>query len=149
MSIGLYDSNRRYVQAFIEKIWNEKNIEICSRYIGSTYNIRHDPGDPWEGRTLNIQMYKERLSYYLAAFPDQQFTIKDLVAEHDSITCCWHWKGTHLGLFAGYQPTHQVITTSGITNFYIWNASLCGHWQVVDRLSLKEQLEGACENHNI
>lgn len=131
----------KLIQDYIEEVWNQKNIDACPSYIGRTYAIRNDPGDPWEGKTLDIQAFTDRVSHHLNAFPDQRYKIEELVRQGDSVVCSWRWKGTHLGQIAQYAPTFQTLTMSGITIFYTFHLSLSGHWQVTDRMSLFQQLQ--------
>ena len=42
-------------------VWNAGDVEACRRYLAPTYTIWHDPGDPWEGRTLDCGGFEDRL----------------------------------------------------------------------------------------
>ena len=48
---------KKIVKEFIRKVWNEGDIEAISDFIGSEYTIHHDPDDPWEGMTLDMQAF--------------------------------------------------------------------------------------------
>jgi hypothetical protein len=47
------------------------NIEAADKYVASRYVIHHNPGDPWDGKTLDFVGYKERVKLSRAPFPDQ------------------------------------------------------------------------------
>lgn len=52
--------NKELLTQFIDEVWNAGNAEAADRYIAPAYTIHHDPGDPWEKKTLDLARYKER-----------------------------------------------------------------------------------------
>ena len=57
-------SRKKLLAAFIEDVWSCGRIEACDDFIGETYTICHDPGDPWDGQTLSRE---EAIRLYTAA----------------------------------------------------------------------------------
>ncbi len=125
---------------FLKHIWNEGREDMVDDYIAPKYKIHHDPGDPWHGQALDIEAFKNRLRVSRAPFPDQCFTIHEMIEKTDAVAVSWHWQGSHLGQLVGIEPTGKVITMSGLTIYYFENEKLSGHWQVVDRLGVFQQL---------
>jgi steroid delta-isomerase-like uncharacterized protein len=134
------NTNKEILTRFFQDVWNEGNIDAIDNYLASNYTIHHDPGDPWDGQTLDVAGFKERVTLSRAPFPDQSFTIKQLVAEGDEVVATWHWKGTHLGDIPGFPASDKLITMSGITVYYFQDGLISGHWQVVDRAGVYQQL---------
>lgn len=128
---------------FFRDVWNGGNDQACATYIAPSYTIFHDPGDPWEGQTLDVAGFAQRLRASRAPFPDQTFDIRGLFESHDSVVVTWLWHATHLGDIPGFPVTGKRITMSGITEYRFAGDLLCGHWQVVDRLSVFQQLQAA------
>ncbi|MEI6642234.1 MAG: ester cyclase [Novosphingobium sp.] len=128
--------------AFIEAVWNRGDAAAVPCYLADAYTIHHDPGDPWEGRTLDPAAFTERLLQSRAPFPDQRFTVLRMAADADSVIMTWTWAATHLGDFPGFPATGQTIRMSGATA-YGFNADdrLTGHWQIADRLGVFQQLQ--------
>jgi steroid delta-isomerase-like uncharacterized protein len=128
--------------AFIEAVWNRGDAAAVPCYLADAYTIHHDPGDPWEGRTLDPAAFIERLLQSRAPFPDQRFTVLRMAADADSVIMTWTWAATHLGDFPGFPATGQTIRMSGATA-YVFNADdrLTGHWQIADRLGVFQQLQ--------
>jgi predicted ester cyclase len=50
---------------------------------------------------------------WLAAFPDAQFTIEDLIAEGDKVVARATEQGTHRGEFMGIAPTGKQVAVYG------------------------------------
>ena len=76
-----------------------------------------------------------------APFPDQRFSIQDLVAERDVVVMTWHWVATHTGDIPGFPATGNQIRMSGATVYYIQGGRFTGHWQITDRLGVYAQLQ--------
>lgn len=125
---------------FLEDVWNQGRVEAVDHYLSSSYTIHHDPGDPWDGKTLSIDAFKDRLVQSRAMAPDQTFTIERMVEEGQAIAVGWTWSGTHLGDIPDIPATGRHITMSGLTIYDFEGDRLCGHWQVADRLSVFQQL---------
>ena len=137
------DSNPRkqILRDFMRAVWDEGNLEAAGRYIAPSYTIRHDPGDPWDGQNLNLAGYQERVRLSRAPFPDQRFEIIELFADDGGVMVTWRWQATHLGEMAGFPASGKVIQMTGAT-VYSFDAQdrLTGHWQIVDRLGVFQQL---------
>ena len=128
---------------FIREVWTEGNIEASEKYIAPRYTIHHDPGDPWDGKELTLEGYKERVRVSRTPFPDQRFEIKGLYADGDAVVTTWFWTGTHKGEIAGFPPTGRQIRMSGATVYFFEGEKLTGHWQITDRLGVYRQLRQA------
>ena len=130
------------LHAFIEQVWNRGEIDSIPDYIGSSYTIYHDPGDPWEGQTLDAKGLQERVSISRAPVPDQRFDIQRSFEDERGVCITWLWQGTHLGELAGFPPSGRTLTMSGATVYSFTNDLISGHWQIADRLGVFQQLHG-------
>ena len=128
---------------FIREVWSEGDVEAADKYIAPKYTIRHDPGDPWEGKQLDVATYKERVRTLRAAFPDQFFDIQGLFADGDAVVMTWLWSATHQGDIPGFPATGKRITMSGATAYFFQSDKFVGHWQITDRLGVYQQLQMA------
>lgn len=127
---------------FLEQVWNSGDVGACDRFIAGSYTLHHDPGDPWDGRTLDLASYQERLRISRAPFPDQRFEMQVMLEDGDAIAITWLWAATHRGDLAGFPATGKRISMSGAT-LYSFDADdkLTGHWQITDRLGVYQQLQ--------
>lgn len=135
-------NKKAFVTRFIQEVWTDGNVEAADSYVARQYTIHHDPGDPWEGQTLDLAGFKDRVRQSRAPFPDQRFTIRALIGERDKMVATWLWQGTHAGDVPGFPASGKHVTMSGVTVYSFEGAKLSGHWQVADRLSIFRQLSG-------
>ena len=133
-------NNKELLIQFIEEVWNVGTIEASDKYIAPKYTIYHDPGDPWDKQELDLHGYKERVRLSRAPFPDQRFSIHDLLVDGNRVAITWHWVATHMGDIPGFPATGKRITMSGATVYYFESGRLTGHWQIADRLGVYGQL---------
>jgi steroid delta-isomerase-like uncharacterized protein len=134
------ESNKERLTRFIEDVWSQGNVGAADDYLAPHYTLHHDPGDPWDGQTLDLAGYKERVRLSRAPFPDQRFTIQELIAEHDRVVATWQWHGTHQGNLRGFPASRKSIAMSGMTVYYFDRDRISGHWQIVDRMSVYQQV---------
>jgi predicted ester cyclase len=134
-------NRKERLAAFIEQVWSQGRIEACNDFIGETYTVRHDPGDPWDGQTLSRDGFKERVRLSREPLPDQRFTLVSMLEDGDTIAIAWTWEATHTGDIGGFAPTGKRLAMSGLT-IYDFDAEnrIGGHWQAVDRLGVYRQL---------
>ena len=132
--------NKAILSRFMAEVWSNGDIEACDRYIAAKYTVHHDPGDPWDKRELDLVGYKERVTLSRAPFPDQLFTVQEMVGEGQKVVVSWLWSATHKGDIPGFPASGRRINMSGITVYFFADGRLTGHWQVTDRLGVFMQL---------
>ncbi|MBR0552321.1 ester cyclase [Stakelama marina] len=127
---------------FIRRIWDEGDADAADEFVAETYTIHHDPGDRWHGMTLDLAGFKERVRTSRASFPDQKFDIQGMFANGRDIAMTWFWAATHAGDIPGFPATGKTIRMSGATVYgFDAQGRLTGHWQIVDRLGVYQQLQ--------
>lgn len=136
-----YDRKAQVVRV-LDEVWSRGELGEIEDVIAPAYTIHHDPGDPWEGRTLDINGYRDRVLKSRAPFPDQKFEILDLMEDLGKVCVSWLWTGSHLGEIAGFPPTGRRLTMSGATVYFFKENFINGHWQITDRLGIFQQLTG-------
>jgi steroid delta-isomerase-like uncharacterized protein len=126
--------------AFMERVWSAGEVAAVEEFLGPQYTIYSDPGDPWDGQTLSLSGFKERLLASRAPFPDLTFEIGETVCAGDRVALSWTMRGTQLGTMGGRPPSGRSIAVQGMTIYHFANGRIIGHRQVVDRLSVAQQL---------
>lgn len=132
------DSIRRLYET-----WSQDDLTGLDSLVAERYTIFSDPGDAWEGQTLDRNTYRNRLLYSRRAFPDLVFEITQLIHERDRVAVIWNAGGTHSGDLRGVPATGKRLSFSGQTFYLIENGKAAGHWQIIDRLGLIQQLQGS------
>jgi len=133
-------SNADILLDFIERVWNRKETDCLPEFLDDEYLIELDNGDPWEGKTLDHDEFRKRLSHSFSSFPDIHFSIETIISDGDSVAITWVMTGTNLGNIDEYPPTGKKIRTTGMTIYRFRNGKICGHIQVLDRTTVMKQL---------
>ncbi len=133
-------SLKDHIAAFCDAVWNRRDLTGLERYIAPLYSIRSDPGDPWDGRTLTREEFADRVRISCAPFPDQHFTIEDMLVDGARVVVDWRWRGTHLADLPGFPASGRTIRISGLTIYDFEERLIRGHRQQADRLGVFQQL---------
>jgi steroid delta-isomerase-like uncharacterized protein len=136
----LTEKNKVILSEFMEEIWNKGNLDVADKFISTPYTIHHDPGDQWEGQSLDLPTFKKRVLYSRQTFPDLHFAIQEIVSEGDKVAITWYLEGTHRGDIPGLPATGKKVKVPGLTIYYFSNGKITGHWQVIDRLGFMQQV---------
>lgn len=124
----------------MEQVWNNGNFSQIENLVASRYEIKSDPGDPWDGHTLTIPVFIERVLHSRNAFPDLHFEIQDMIEENGKVVVSWIMSGTHKGDLPQLPATGKPFSISGMTIYYFEESKLCGHTQAFDRLGFLSQI---------
>jgi len=133
---------QKLLEDFIRRVWSEGDVDAADDYLAAHYCISHDPGDPWDGKVLDLASLKDRVRQSRAPFPDQKFFIRESFENPDGVMISWDWSATHQGDIPGFPATGRPITMSGATIYHFDRDNrIFGHWQIADRLGVYQQLQ--------
>ena len=124
-------------KALIRRYWeanNEHNVDILDELMTTDYVQHGTTGD------MNFQDIKAHNNMVIAAFPDIDVTIDDIIAEGDRVVVRMTVSGTHKGEYRGIPPTGK---TAVVTEMLIHRASegkIVEGWDLTDRLGMMQQL---------
>jgi steroid delta-isomerase-like uncharacterized protein len=128
------------IDLFMEEVWNRGDFSNLKALVGDLYTIHSDPGDPWNGKSIDYETFKTRVGYTRSAFPDVRFKIDETISGSEKIAIRWTMTGTHLG-----EPmlpsTGMPFAITGMTFYYFDNGKICGHRQVFDQLGFLAQIK--------
>jgi len=133
-------NKEKNLREFIEEIWNKKKFEKVEKYVHSEYTIHLDNEDPWEGKTLNHNEFKERLRFSFDSFPDMNFEITSAIEDKNNVAISWILTGTNLGKIGKFPPTQKSIKTRGMSIYHYRDNLISGHTQVFDKKTVAKQL---------
>ena len=89
---------------------------------------------------LDLAAMKQMVPAFWTAFPDQHYTLEDLIAEGDKVVCRYTWRATHQGEFMGVPATGKVVTYTGIIISRFARGKVVEDWVNADMLGLMQQL---------
>ncbi|MEZ4860991.1 MAG: ester cyclase [Caldilineaceae bacterium] len=69
-----------------------------------------------------------------------QMTVDEILAEEDRVMVRWTFYGVQQGEFAGLPATHRQVRYGGVNIFRIADGKIIEIWDLLDRLSLWQQL---------
>jgi predicted ester cyclase len=112
----------------------------------SSYFDFYDDSLVIHGFPPNLPTNKEGLKQFIyqlwKAFPDIRINFEDIIIEGNKVVCRYYLTGTHDGAFEDLQSTGKKFKVNGMTEFSFSNAKIVERWNLVDVVSLKEQLTG-------
>jgi steroid delta-isomerase-like uncharacterized protein len=135
------EKNKNIVRRFVQEVWNEGKLEVADEVLAADY-IEH-PSTPDESKKeepTGPDGMKRFVAMFRNAFPDITFTIEHMVAEDDKVAIHLVGQGTHRGELHGLPPTGKHVRIGGAAIHRIQDDKIVETYQVVDRLSLREQL---------
>jgi len=110
----------------------------------SLYFDFYDDSLKTHGFSPNLPTNKEGFKHFIyllwKAFPDIRITFEDIIIEGNKVVCRYNLTGTHKGDFVDLQPTGRQFKVNGFTEFSFSNAKVIERWNLVDMMSLREQL---------
>jgi steroid delta-isomerase-like uncharacterized protein len=87
-----------------------------------------------------LKDFKQSMSEFYDAFPDNHFTIDDMIAEGDKVVERYKITGTHKGEFMGIPPTNKKITLWAIEIDRFAGGKFVEGWISFDTLGMMQQL---------
>ena len=129
---------REVVHRLAETFNNPQNRE-------SSYFDFYDDSLIIHGFPPNLPTNKEGFKQFIyllwKAFPDIRIMFDDIIIEGNKVACRYNLTGTHKGEFMDLQPTNKQFRVNGMTIFSFRNAKVIERWNLVDMMSLMEQLK--------
>jgi steroid delta-isomerase-like uncharacterized protein len=129
------EQHKAVVTRFVEEVWENGNVDAVDTLFTDD-SVLHDPTGDVRGREA-FKTYNER---YLAAFPDLEYDIQDLIAEDDRVVFRARMRGTHEGEFMGFEPTGKHFDAEGIIIARIEDGMIAERWASYDALGMMRQL---------
>jgi predicted ester cyclase len=90
---------------------------------------------------VNKKGFVEFIRLLWKAFPDIRIKFDDIIIEGNKVVCRYILTGTHKGEFIGLRPTDKQFRVNGMTVFSFSSSKVVERWNLVDMMSLMEQLK--------
>lgn len=134
------EENKAIVRRVYDEIMNKGNLNMADELFAKEYVYR-SPGSP---EVRGPEGFKQLVSMYRDAFPDfSQTVVGDLIAEGDTVVSRWTASGTHQGELMGISASGKHIKIDGVVITRLAGGKVVEDWELVDLVSLLQQLGGA------
>lgn len=127
--------NEHVMRRFIDEVLNAENPEALTELVHLEY-VHRAPGEELRGHEGLTTL----LSGYRAAFPDLRVQSDELLCFDDGTLLSFTLTGTHRGGLLGYPPTGRRVRVHGMVRSRFREGKIAEEWEILDRLSLFEQL---------
>jgi steroid delta-isomerase-like uncharacterized protein len=130
------EENKALVRRYFEAIDARRDPAVVDEFLAPDF-VSHNPS-PGYGPDREGQ--KQAFIHFLAAAPDGDHVIDDLVAEGDRVVTRLTAHGTQTGELFGIPPTGKRVTMTGIAIHRIAGGKIAEHWHEIDMLGGLQQL---------
>lgn len=131
------NENKQLMQRWWDALNQGNALEIIEEVYAADY-VMHDPTLP--GPVQGLEGVHEFISSVVTGFPNARYTIEEMIAEGDKVLQRLTVRGIHEGEFQGIPATGQPVTIWLMVVSRVANNKVVEEWQMVDALSLMQQL---------
>jgi steroid delta-isomerase-like uncharacterized protein len=131
--MSIEEENKAILYRFFEEL-NKGNLAVWDELCVPGYIYHGTAGD------MTREQSKDHAASLLAAFPDLNGAIDDMVAEGDRVVARYTVRGTHQGTYGGLPPTGKQVTLKGIEIDKLADGKFIETWTVTDTFGLLQQL---------
>lgn len=136
--------NKALIARLYDEVFVKWNMDFVDAVFAPEFEDKSLPPGTPRGPLGVRQFY----GAVLAAFPDLQYTIEELIAEGDKVVVRWRWNGTHKGEFMGLPATGKKAPMTGIAIYRLWQGKIVERWVEVGLLGLAQKLGATLKSHN-
>jgi len=130
------EENKRIARRYPEEVATGRNVDLIDELSTEDF-VEHGPfGEDTHGREAD----KEQMRAFLAAIPDFEATVEDVVAEGDTVAMRVTLRGTHEGELMGIEPTGRSFEIQNMVFTRIEDGRIAERWVLPDSLGLMQQL---------
>lgn len=124
------------MRRLVERVINNKCLAEIDAIIHPDYVYRA-PGQELHGR----QAFRELLAAYQQALPDLHVNIDELICTDNKAVLLFTLSGTHKNELIGIPATGTQVSINGITCSHFDNGQIIREWELLDQLTLLQQLD--------
>lgn len=127
-------TNKATVRRYFEQVLNEQRHDLVEEFLTENIELHGS------GLAPGLEVVKQWLAMFAAAFPDGYTTIADMVAEDDKVIARTVFNGTHKAEMQDIPATGKIVNIPGIIIFRMDNGKIAEGWLVSDNLGMMQQL---------
>jgi predicted SnoaL-like aldol condensation-catalyzing enzyme len=128
-------ANKELVGRFLEDVFVRRDLSRLDEYIRDDY-IQHNPDCP-QGKAG----FRDFFGVIFRALPDFRYTVKNVVADGDTVMAWCTTTGTHTGgNFLGQSASGNQVRFDVVDIFRMEDGLIAEHWDVADTFTFFSQL---------
>lgn len=136
------ETNKELVRRYYEEAFNAGKTELLEELIAEDV-INHDPVSDETlspAEATGYEGFVRHVEAASSAFSDASVTIEDMVAEDDLVAVRFTFEGTFDGVYAGFEPTGERVSSPTMVFFRCVDGKIAERWAVSDDLDFLQQL---------
>jgi len=110
---------------WFEEVWNQRQDRLIDEMMTPQSVCYADDGPLTGPAEFKARQYVP----FLAAFPDLQVQVEDVIGHEDQVVVRWTATGTHSGDGLGLPPTHRPVLFRGMSWIRIRDGKFQEGWQ--------------------
>jgi steroid delta-isomerase-like uncharacterized protein len=126
--------------AFINQVaemWNSKDLDMLDELYAPDVLWHHVE---FAEDSIGLDAAREFGTVALAAFPDLDTVLDEILVDGDKIVLRFTQTGTNTGSWAGNPPTGRTVKVSGVAIYQLADGKVVEQWDHLNELSLMRQL---------
>ena len=132
VNMSTVEKNKEVVRKLYEESLNLRNMELLGDLISNDYTgIQGEKG---------AAAFQKPVASVIAALPDVQWKLMELMAEGDKVVVRWETQGTHSGPFLNFTATGKKIINEGIAIYTLKDRKVVNVQVLTDRLGFLQAL---------
>ena len=128
-------NSKETIRLLIEEVFNKGNLSVLNELIHKDYHYQ-SPTESMNG----VDDLRAFVQAFRSAFPDLHIYVDDQIAEGDKVSTRITMTGTHQGDFLGLPETGKRVHIQGIVLSRLRDGLILEEWELLDQLSLLQQL---------
>jgi len=128
------ETNKAIVRRYFDQVLDEQQHDLAEEFLAENIELHGS------GLAPGLEVVKQWLTMFAAAFPDGHYTVEDVVAEGDRVVARTTFNGTHKDEMQGIPATGKAVSVPSITIFRLDNGKIAEGWLINDNLGMMQQL---------
>ncbi|MFP5260349.1 MAG: ester cyclase [Blastocatellia bacterium] len=131
------EHNIKIVRGWVKNVFNRQSqVDVPDYKARNNYKTH----TPFPGTTPDVPGFLNAFNTVLAAFPDFQFDIDEIIAKENIVVVRGTWTGTHKGDYMGIPPTGKKVAVTRLDMLKVENGMIVEHWGFGDDWNKIRQL---------
>jgi steroid delta-isomerase-like uncharacterized protein len=131
-------ANKAFAVQFAQVVLNDHDLERAGDFLADDF-VGYLAGAP--GPVVGVDAWREMFGGFLAAVPDYQEDVHEVIAEGDLVALRSTFGGTHAGHLFGMPATGRRFTAGGMAFLRVRDGRIVEQWTEADLVGVLGQLE--------